>query len=443
MKKINLFMLVLIGLITSSCLKDTEIKMSEKMEVVIKGYVYDYETTKPLNEAKIKTDVDSVLTDKNGYYEITGLNMGQHRLTIEAPGYLSVIERPDVLMGKDELKGNKYIKLVETYLSKGNKKLSTKLISANGPVYAPYSNKPFELHLGSYYAQPIINGVTDAEGRVVVNNLPATTVTLHVNYTDSVNGVRYYLNEQGIYPENPNANYNVYAYNAAQESLYLTYANLIDEDGETTDMFPVDENIVLKFNTAIDQEATEVNLSKSGYDILVNVTYPDNKTMELNPLGNSLESGTSYRLAFQVVSTDGENQYFNQFYFETEGSESTGELSAIAGIELTSPDVITDNTRTVTFEVICDSETDDMEVFGSYPAGGVTEFVEMNNYSYWENTDENKMSVRVYLDDLSGIEIPSDGIFANGNDFKLIFRATDYSGKKSPYSNIVELKKAK
>ncbi|HRX30713.1 MAG TPA: hypothetical protein P5349_02385, partial [Tenuifilaceae bacterium] len=75
------------------------------------------------------------------------------------------------------------------------------------------------------------------------------------------------------------------------------------------------------------------------------------------------------------------------------------------------------------------------QVFGQYDN---SEFINFGNYFY--SYSSGYESLYIYLTNLPDISVPSEGLFANGKEFKIIIRAIDYSGNKGPFSDVLTIK---
>lgn len=438
MRKISILFFILSVFIFSSCVKDAKIEMSDSMNVTIEGYVLDYKTNDAIVGATVSGSFGVLTTNNEGYYNIGGLPMGEYRLTIEATDYLTIVERAGVVIGDELFKGDRYVEVIETYMSKPDQSFSTKMVTQFGPTYVAFANMPYEVKLDSKYKDRLITGATDSEGNVTIDSMPSGFFELNIDYRDSVSRVTYTFNGS-YYSVSEVSPINIVVKEADDaEVFYLNATNLLDDEGQVTETFSINSDITFSFNLNLDNdvETFSATLVKDNFITVLTRATISGSTLTVSVEGGGhLEEGTWYNIYYQVKASDSDMVNSYSVNFRTEGDDPVTSLSPITSIALTT-DPIFAYTSWVEYDMKVDVNSQYVIVYGNYPYDGKDEFVELSSNGLWDMDSEGNVRIDFSLTSLPGINIPEDGLFSGGRKFELIFQTVSDSGIKSDLSSI-------
>ncbi|MCB9002605.1 MAG: carboxypeptidase regulatory-like domain-containing protein [Bacteroidales bacterium] len=446
MKKFILFFMASLAL--ASCSKDDyTIKFSQS--VTIDGYVYQEGYT-PLQGVSVNLYVNGkseiTTTDENGHYWFKGLNAGTHIIRFEMAGYGSMVEYVEIKSDGQTCPDLSYT--TSTMLYKFSEKLTTQIIYGFGQVKKPAANVDYKIILPSNFLNNTITGKTDENGNISVDSLPNVPVNLKVEFTEG--NYNYYLSSGYSsyitnYPKDFDDIYTL-SYYAKNSSIYVTYSNVVDDEGKPNDNFTSTDNIVFTFSKAIDVNNTSnaiVLYKQTDYygteEIAASSSWSDdNKTLTIDPMGSALEEGGNYLVYLKLYDSDG-NSYpsyssYTTFSFTVEGGTAST-LPKVTNINVIYPNPIQYTTSYIQVQFDENPDAYAFQVFGQYDN---SEFINFGNYFY--SYSSGYESLYIYLTNLPDISVPSEGLFANGKEFKIIIRAIDYSGNKGPFSDVLTIK---
>lgn len=145
MKKIIFSIFVAITAIAlSSCGGKNKISVSNSINSIIDGYIYDSETQTAIEDVEVFVSGKTTKTDENGYFKITGLNPGTYSARLKKEGYLTQLMPSDV---KSPLIEEYYGDAMQTgslyYLNPTNKQVKIVILyeyldtTDNSTKYAP------------------------------------------------------------------------------------------------------------------------------------------------------------------------------------------------------------------------------------------------------------------------------------------------------------------
>jgi hypothetical protein len=533
----------------SSCSDDVlDVDLSEKMEVIVHGFVYDKVTNEPVEGAEISCGFGDFKTDENGFYEIDNLPMGDYRLIITADGYMSVIEEVNSELNEEEFQGESLVDVIESPMVKRTGSLSTQLISIKNEITSVYANLPYTIYFDSRFVTNFIKGTTDSDGNItLVDTLPLDFIQISIDTI--VGDFRYYLYTYISEPGKESKQYTVSVYDAGSTVFYVTGSSIFDDEGDLVDDFDVDEDITIEFNAAIDASTVKAGMSYysggSG-EVFTDISVTGN-VLTINPV-YSLAKGATYKVWFEVESTDGE-EIDDSYYFSTVGSgdlyvtfantyDENGEahdafstssdieiefsldidateysvelvknnsiqvlhtvsvsgnsmtimpegsvleegtsyyvkltvqsatdedltltktlyfttigdkitsLSTPTWKELLTPSLVSETSDYITFEIYVDENTNtsDVEIYGNYSGNeNSDEYVKYSGATVYQKINDagadvaGVFGVQLSLSNFPGVDVPTDGLFADGNYFNIVLKANNgdvVSGSSSVY----------
>lgn len=438
MKKVLLSVGLIVALIFSACDKLEEAGLDVSMEMHIEGYVFDGLTETPIKGAIISGEFGSKKTDSDGFYKISGLDMGRYRFEIEAEGYMTMVITPNLQEKEEDFKGNNFNVLLQTDMFKAEEPIATQLIEVNGPTYQPVVGVPYTIELAGPYKDRFIYGKTDAKG-MVVETLPDDFFTIII---DTVIGeMEYSLNSGFVSPSGLNPAYAVTTTPVGTMLLLLVSTNIVDEDGNVVNDFDKTKSVELTFNEPLDTVESEFVLYKqagSAFEVLTTVQYSNgNKTVTISPSMGDLEGGQMYSLDFDVQMANDENSLAsNVLSFFTEGEVITSLNKPTFFLLKTD---INKFTSSVQVELDVDLNSGWYEVFGRYEDG--EDFVKFDNGSiFFTDPVRGTININLWLNGLPNISVPAAGMFSGGNDFELMVRTYTLSNGEEIYSDFSDIK---
>ena len=446
MKKKGLGIIVALLVLLSACGKMDDVNYLEKMDVNIEGYVFDGVTEIPLKGVEVTGSFGKEKTDADGYYSISGLEMGEYRFEVTAKGFMTKILTETFMQSADNFKGDELSFLLMTNMYKKDKGIATQLVKTTGPTYQVLSNMPYVIQLPVQYKDRFIYGHTDADG-MIVDTVPDDAFVIVVDTV--IDHVSYKCSQVLSGPEALQKSYNVTLTDLSVDPLYVTSANIVDQDGDPVMDFEPTSRVVFDFSRKVNAEESLVSLKKyvSGnyYLIKADVTYSnEGKTLIVSPYDGNFDEGVEYFLEIDAeAAEDAKATYSHDFTFAT----STALISNLAKpkvFSLKSPALIDEYTTSIDFQVTVDERSTHVEIYGRYDNG--LEFVEMYNGSVynWANAENGIVRIDNFsFLSLPDINVPVGGLFSNNNDFEIMIRSKVYNNGKwvfSEYSDVISIR---
>ena len=354
---------------------------------------------------------------------------GSLTLTFTADSFASMIKTVTIDLGN--YSGDSYTETVLIYLPKLDKTLNTTVYEQLGSLYMPAANVPYQIDLGSQYIDRIITGTTNADGKISQGKLPDVYLELRVDFEK--NGIKYgidtYSGSQYGYPEEFSSEVSV-AEKTSEGSLFITAANIFDDEGMPAKDFARGDDITMDFSAPIDLDysMTTTRLYKASYTLVAtDITWSDNNTtLTMDPIGDSLDVGGSYYVELRLRAVNGNYlnnySYYQDFEFMVEAEGEITDLEKVGTLTLEYPTTITNTTNVVQISFSEVEGADRYEVYGQYESG---EYLYFDYFYDGYIGDGIVNSDYIYLTDLPGIEVPPGGLFSDGAIYKLIVRAVD------------------
>lgn len=446
MKKIGLGILGALLVLLCACGKMDDVVYSENMDVNIEGYVFDGVTEVPLQSVLVTGSFGKEKTDADGYYAIEGLDMGEYRFEVAAEGYMTKVLTETFMRAEDDFKGDELSFLLMTKMYKKDEGISTQLVKSTGPTFQALSNMPYIIKLGAQYKNRFIYGHTDANG-MLVDTVPDDAFTIVVDTV--IDHISYKCTRMLTGPEALQKSYSVTLSDLSVDPLYVTAANIVDEEGAQVMAFTPSSAVVLNFSRALNTEESVVELKKSVsgsyYSVKADVVYSNGgKTLTVSPYDGSFDEGVTYQLSINAeAAADEKATYSHSFYFTT----STALISNLAKpkvFSLKSPAVIQEDTRSIDFQITVDEQSTSLEIYGRYDNS--LEFVEMYNGIIYNWANEENGIVRINNFDfmsLPGIDVSSWELFSDNKDFEIMVRSKVYNNGKwvlSEFSDVITIR---
>jgi hypothetical protein len=172
------------------------------------------------------------------------------------------------------------------------------------------NNFPYIISTGGINST--IEGTTDENGRISLNNVPQI-FTISIDH--ELNGVRYktsstinilinnYLIVYGYYPE---------------ADLGVAAANILDTEGKSLENFAVDGTVSLQFTMPVDTTKSKIDILEEAW-LSVDFTHQwsnNNMKLDITP-ASDLKAGTLYSVNLELVSASGMQEYNNTINFVT------------------------------------------------------------------------------------------------------------------------------
>lgn len=297
------------------------------------GTVSDYVTHAPISSATVIYYVngqkDSVMTDTNGYYLITGLNAGYYRFSISKPGYATILISQSINNFANVPTSPNGGSVTEYYknnisMYSLNATVKGRIMMYLGPnsELRPAADFPYVLKFDNGYMTPrIFPGTTDANGEFTITGVPAYSYA-YLNVGPKTVGTGYYYSSyyiNGIVP-NDTSYLNGRLYQNSGPVVALISTNLDSTDEAYTASFPVGNNIILNFNKPMSLDLTKAyggSISLSGYtfNLDTQVSFSSN-TVTIDP-PIDLNHDTNYTLTFDLYSTTPRDEVSGQITFHS------------------------------------------------------------------------------------------------------------------------------
>lgn len=439
MKKNLLFFLMAAFLFVACDKEDTNIS-KDSSAFSIDGYIVDGDGNVPLKAVTVKGAFGETKTDDKGYFNIGGLNHGTYSVIFEMSGYGQMIQTFALAANTDSPLEVNYTASTIVSMFKMEKSMETTLWKTMNNKREVLANVPYTINLlspnsGVTFLYNKIEGVTDANGKISLSDtLPNTSVNLVVEYIDQTAGKIYRL-DQDVNPTTVSKSLNVSVDNLS-ETLYLVDSNIFDENGKLVNNFKVDAALTIEFNKAIDAKTT-AKLYNESEDVwvAVNVSVSGN-TLTIDPVGNLL-TAKSYEVTIEAVS--GDDEVNKSYVFYTEGGVVA--LDKVSGLSLkNSYKVYVTNTGAdIEFSKVTGAES--YEIYGKY--GTQTEYQKFKTVYATNDATSTREEMYLSLNNvLPDMDIPSAGMFADGNKFTIIVRALANNGDMiGAFSEPYEIKK--
>ncbi len=420
MKKLNylLALITMLGFFTSCSDEETLITKDES-SFILEGYIIDADGNVPMSGVNVEGSFGSTTTNDNGYFKIKGLNHGEYSVIYSADSYGTKKYTYDLTVDNDEPLEITYTRSVDVDMYAMDQSLTTKIWKTIGDKKVALANVEYTIELDEDYLYNQIIGVTSEDGTVsALDTLPNSSVTLKINYTDSEAGKVYKLTETNL-PTAFEKSYEIEGEDVG-EDFFLIDSNIFDEEGDVVSDYAVESPLTFTFNKSIASiESVSLRNISDSYSVAFNSSF-DGSVLTITPVGD-LENGDEYRVAFNVEDNDGYS-VSESYDFNTIGDVVTSlgvpVLSRAANTEIYESTTSVD----VTFTHVSGATT--YEIYGKY--GDQTEFKKVGTW-YASTTDATATEEHtLYMSgSLPDMDIPTDGMFADGLTYTIIVRAVN------------------
>ncbi len=420
MKKLN-FLLALIAMlgIFASC-SDEETRISkDESSFVLDGYIIDADGNQPMSGVTVEGAFGKTTTNENGYFKVSGLNHGEYTVIYSAESFGTKKYTYDLTVDNDEPLEITYRRSVNVDLFKMDQSLNTKIWKTIGDKKVALANVQYTIELGEDYLYNKIIGTTSEAGVIAaLDTLPNSNVTLKINYTDAEAGKVYKLTTVNT-PSAFAKSYEI-AGEDVGEDFFLIDSNIFDEAGDEVEDFAVESALTFTFNKALSSiESISFTNVSDNRGVAFTSSF-NGAVLTISPVG-TLEKGDRYQVSFNVEDVDGYSAT-KTYNFNTIGDVVTSlgvpALSRAAGTDVYE----TTSSIDVTFTHIAGATS--YEVFAKY--GDQTEFKKVATW-YASTTDETATEEHtLYMSNsLPDMDVPSDGMFADGLTYTVIVRAVN------------------
>ncbi len=321
LKAVTGMILASLLIITTGCETDNSVNFTAPVIRVVgtaHGVVTDAYNNARLEGVQVtvvqRDKIYQTETDELGYYIVDKLYSGSYEVTFHLDGYaLSraygyIPTQEEIYDTKDNINYTEVIDHDMYGFTAGLTGKVYKIIddqvhpAAGVTVYADFSD--FDLHPDKYSV------TTNSDGVYVFSGLPATpevrVITLPHN--DGTYSFDMTVNEGGLIPNG--------TVTAPDIGIFITDAPVFVLTHNMQDGFPIDGQIIMNFNKAIDPESFNLWLGRAKVEIHDVVWTNDNTTVTITP-DEDLLLDTWYELWFEGKSVDG-NYFENDYWFITQ-----------------------------------------------------------------------------------------------------------------------------
>ncbi|NJO89381.1 MAG: hypothetical protein HC831_10825 [Chloroflexia bacterium] len=276
--------------------------------MTIEGFVTDSETDAPISGVLVEVitgeKIISSTSDNNGGFKLEGLLAGTYTVKFSKDGYLSTTKSYEYL---PEVVIENYSLHSKVHIAPLNDKLNMNVYKSVHGVPTAAANQSYEINLGD---GQIINGTTDENGFLHVDNVPYAGYYFLIKFEFTDNGILYRLSDVIT-----SLTTSTIIYGNAIGDLGLVSSNVIDNRGWAVNDFPIDGSMTFTFTQPIDVEDVDIYFGYYYNNYSIGWSN-NNKTLTITP-STSLYNDNNYYVHIQVYNDTRTDYYENYFSFKT------------------------------------------------------------------------------------------------------------------------------